>query len=99
MSWAALLAFGAASYAIKAIGPVVVGKRELPGWAMQALNLLPVAMLAAIVLVGTLDGGRKLQVDARLAGLAVAAVLIWRKAPFLVVIVAAAAVTAAIRAL
>jgi hypothetical protein len=56
-------------------------------------------MLAAIVVVQTFDGGRHLQLDARVAGLVVAGVLVWRRAPFLVVIVAAAAVTAAVRAL
>lgn len=75
-----------------------VGKRDLAAWVAETLTLLPVPMLAAIVLIQTFDGGGHLQLDARGAGLAVAGVLVWRRAPFLVVIVAAAAVTAAVRA-
>ena len=43
-------------------------------------------MLAALVVVGTLADGQSLQVDARLPAVAVAAVCIWRRLPFLVVI-------------
>jgi hypothetical protein len=38
-------------------------------------------------------------IDARLAALGVAALLVWRRAPFLVVVLAAAATAAALRAL
>ena len=61
--------------------------------------LLPVPMLAALVAVGTLADGHSLQVDARLPAVAVAAVCIWRRLPFLVVILAAAATAALLRAL
>jgi hypothetical protein len=37
--------------------------------------------------------------DARAAGLAVALVAVWRRAPFIVVVVAAVAATAAVRAI
>jgi len=98
MIWAALLALAAASFALKALGPVALGERRPPPWATAALDLLPIPMLAAIVLLGTVSDGHDLQLDARAAGLAVAALLIWRRAPFLVVIVAAAATTAGLRA-
>jgi len=49
--------------------------------------------------VGTFTIDRSLVLDARAAGVAVAAVAAWRRAPFPVVIVLAAVVTATIRAL
>ncbi len=99
MIWAAVLTLAAASYGLKALGPALIGRRQASALVVETLDLLPIPMLAAIVLVGTADGGGHLQLDARLAGLAVALPLILRRAPFLVVIVASAATTALIRAL
>ena len=62
-------------------------------------HLLAVPLLAALVLVQTFDAGGRLTVDARVPALAVAAVLVWRRAPFLVVVLAAAATAAALRAI
>jgi hypothetical protein len=46
---------------------------------------------AALILIQTLGDGHRLVFDARAPALAVAAVLVWRRAPFLVVVLAAAA--------
>ena len=61
-------------------------------------ELIPAALLAALVALQTFAIGRSLHLDARAVGLAVAGVAVWRRAPFVVVIVAAAAATAAARA-
>jgi hypothetical protein len=58
-----------------------------------------VPLLAALILVQTLGDGPRLVIDARAPALAVAAVLVWRRAPFLVVVLAAAATAALLRAL
>jgi branched-subunit amino acid transport protein len=97
MSWTALLALAAGAYVLKAVGPVVIGNRQLPADVTQALELLSVPLVAALVAVQTLDGGGKLVLDARVPALAVAAVLVWRKAPFPVVLLAAAATAALLR--
>ena len=97
MSWTALLALAAAAYLLKAVGPVLVGNRQLPADVTQALELLSVPLVAALVAVQTLDGGGKLVLDARVPALAVAAVLVWRKAPFPVVLISAAATAALLR--
>jgi hypothetical protein len=47
-------------------------------------------LLAALILVQTLGAGQQLVLDARTPALSVAAVLVWRRAPFLVVLAAAA---------
>ncbi len=62
-------------------------------------TLLPVALLAALVVVQVFTSGTSLTVDARLAGLATGALCLGRRLPFLVVILAAAATAALIRAL
>jgi hypothetical protein len=58
-----------------------------------------VALLAALVAVQTFDGGGRVVLDARAAGLAAAVLALVLRAPFLLVIVIAAATAAALRAL
>jgi branched-subunit amino acid transport protein len=99
MSWTALLSLACAAYALKAVGPVLAGEREIGPRLGQVLDLVAVPLLAALVLVQTLDGGGRLVLDARVAALGVAGVLVWRRAPFLVVVLAAAATAALLRAL
>jgi branched-subunit amino acid transport protein len=99
MSWTALLALGAVSYALKAAGPVLAGGRQLGPQVRRPLDLVAVPLLAALILVQTLGDGHRLVVDARVPALAVAAVLVWRRAPFLVVVLAAAGTAALLRAL
>lgn len=77
-----------------AIGPALARRPELS----RAMGLIPVAVVVAVIAQLTIASGQSLTVDARLAGLAVAGVLVWRKAPFIVVVLAAAAVTALTRA-
>jgi branched-subunit amino acid transport protein len=64
-----------------------------------ALDLVAVPLLAALILVQTIGDGHRLILDARVPALGVAAVLVWRRAPFLVVVLAAAATAALLRAL
>jgi hypothetical protein len=59
--------------------------------------LLPIVLLAALIGVQTLGSGRSLHIDARLAGVVVAAVAVWRRAPFLLVVGLAAVTTAIVR--
>jgi branched-subunit amino acid transport protein len=99
VSWFALLGLAAASYVLKAAGPLLAGDHELRPALAQALELVAVPLLAAVIVVQTLDGGERLVADARLPALGVAAVLTWRRAPFLVVVLAAAATAALLRAL
>jgi MFS superfamily sulfate permease-like transporter len=69
---------------------------RIPALARLA-SLIPAAVVAAVIVQLTVASGKSLEADARLAGMAVAGVLVWRRAPFVVVIVAAAAVTAVLR--
>jgi hypothetical protein len=61
-------------------------------------SLIPAAVVTAVVVQLTVASGKSLVVDARLAGMVAAGVLVWRRAPFVAVVLAAAVVTAAVRA-
>jgi branched chain amino acid efflux pump len=99
-AWFAVLATSAGCYALKLAG-LTVPKRLLDGPRMRRLaELLPIALLAALCAVQAVANGRSLTFDGpRLAGLAAAAAALRMRAPFIVVLVAAAAVTAGLRAL
>jgi hypothetical protein len=98
-AWVAVVAVGVATIAIKAAGPVAFAGRPLPRAASAIMPLLAPCLLAALVVGQTVADGRALVVDARLVGVAAAAVALGLRAPLLVVLAAAAGVAAAARAL
>ncbi|MFN8076954.1 MAG: AzlD domain-containing protein [Kineosporiaceae bacterium] len=101
-TWTAVLLASAAVFGIKLAGHLAPrGLLDRPVVA-RAFALTTVALLASLVAVQTLaggEGGRHVVLDARVAGLAVAAVAVARRAPFLLVVLLAAAVTAGVRLL
>jgi hypothetical protein len=94
-----VLVLAAGAYGFKAAGLVVLGGRVLPDRLVRCVALLPAALLAALIVVGTFGADHALVLDARAAGVGVAALAAWKRAPFPVVIVLAAVVTAGLRAL
>ena len=98
-AWIAVAAVGVATVALKGAGPVAFAGRPLPRAFALVMPLLAPCLLAALVVGQTLGDGRALVVDARLAGVAAAAVALLLRAPLLVVLAAAAGVAAAARAL
>ena len=98
-TWPALAALAVGSYALKALGLVVLGGRTLPPRLEELLGMLPAALFGALIVVSTFGDGESLVIDARVAGLAAAALAIWRRASVVVVVVAAAAATALVRAI
>ena len=99
MTWLAIGALSAISYALKAVGPLLAGGRRLSPRVRQVLDLVPVPLLAALIATQTFGAGHRLVIDARAPALAVAGLLVWRRAPFLVVVLSAAATAAVLRAL
>ena len=97
-AWIIVLAVGAATIAIKAAGPLVLGGRQLPEPVLSVIALLPASLLAALVAVLTFQADGGLVVDARVIGVAVGAVAIWRGVPVLLVVILAGAATAIARA-
>jgi branched chain amino acid efflux pump len=89
-----------ATGAIKAFGPLLFGGRTLPPVLQRIIPLLAPALLAALVVTETFGTDhRSLVVDARAGGVAAAGGAIARRAPLPVVVLLAAGVTAALRAL
>ena len=98
-AWTAVVAVGLATIALKGAGTLVLAGRPLPARAAAVMPLLAPCLLAALVVGQTVGDGRALELDARLAGVAAAAVALALRAPLLVVLAAAAGVAAAARAL
>jgi branched-subunit amino acid transport protein len=96
-AWITVIAVGLGTVAIKGLGPVVLGGRPLPQRLTGVIELLAPALLAALVAVQAFGAERALVLDARVLGLAAAALALWRRAPVLVVLSVAAATTALVR--
>jgi hypothetical protein len=95
--WTAVLVASILCVALKAVGYLVPARWiEAPRPARIA-DLLTVALLSALVVVQTLAVGSSIVVDARVPAVGVAAVLLWVRAPFLLVVAAAAATAALLR--
>jgi hypothetical protein len=97
--WVLIAALALATAALKLAGPLALGGRPLPGQALSVVELLASALLAALVVVETFGEGRSLVLDARVLGAAFAVIAAWRRAPMIVVVLGAAALTAVARLL
>ena len=95
--WIVVIVVGAFTMAFKAAGPVFLGKRQLPPRAQSVVDLVAPVMLTALVVTQTLGGDEEIVVDARVPGVAAAAVAIWRGAPIVVAMFVAALVTGLLR--
>lgn len=100
MGWAAIVALAVGTWGQRQLGMFALGRvlTRRPGLAAFA-DLLPVAIVAAVIAQLTVGQGRGVVLDDRLVGLTVAGVLVWRRAPLWLVVIAAAAVTALVRSL
>ena len=98
-AWVVVLGSAAATFAIKAAGPVALGGRELPGAFNRVIALLAPAILMALIVTAALADGDELAVGADTAGVAAGAFVVWRLRSVVGSVVVAAAVTALLRAL
>jgi branched-subunit amino acid transport protein len=97
--WVVIAAVGAATIALKSVGPVLLGGKPLPEHLTGVVALLAPALLAALVVTQAVGGDEETVLDARLVGLGAAVVALLLRAPLLVVVVSAAAATAFVRLL
>jgi branched-subunit amino acid transport protein len=97
--WIVVLGAGAGTFVLKGLAPATLGGRALPARLVGTMALLGPALLAALIVTNTFADGRTLHVDARAAGLAGGLVAVLLRAPVLVVILAAAATAAGLRAI
>ena len=97
MIWWAVLAAGVACYLLKLAGLSVPARILEHPLIERIADLIPVALLAALVAVQVFSSGTSLVVDARAVGLGAAVLLLLARAPFLVVVFGAAVVAAVVR--
>jgi hypothetical protein len=93
-TWTVLIATSALCFAIKLAGHLVP-ERWLGHPRLQRINaLVPIALLSALVVAQGLVVHTRVVIDHRLAGLGVALAALFARAPFPVVVVAAAVTSA-----
>lgn len=85
-------------YALRASG-FFFGDSLLRGRVREVIEYLPMAIIAGVLALTTFSSAGELALDARAPGMAVAGLLVWRKAPLAIVILAAATTTALVRTL
>jgi branched-subunit amino acid transport protein len=100
MTWTviALLTLGSAGQRLLgmfAVGPLL---EKRPEFRLLG-ELLPAAVVTALIVQLSFVNDGSIRVDARAAAIVVAGVLVWRRAPLIVVVAAAAVVAAGLRAL
>lgn len=94
--WVAVLGTSAIAFALKYFGHSVPEKYLSNPRMLRINTLIPIALLSALVAVQTFGDESKLVIDQRLAGMAVAVIALALKAPFPVVVLGSAAVSAAV---
>ena len=87
--WTVVLAGSLGCYLLKLAGLSVPAAWVQRPWVTRVVEFVPAALLAALVGVQALASGRDLVLDGRLVGVAVAAVALALRAPFIVVLVLA----------
>lgn len=89
----------AGTYLFRLAGVLLAGRLTLPEPLRRLLPLAAVALLAALAVTSALTEGGGAAGVARPAGVLVGVVLAWRRAPFAVVVIAAAVTAAGLRLL
>lgn len=95
--WGWLLLACATAFGIKLAGYAVPARWLQNPRMAQVAGCMTVALLAALTVMNTFSAGTALVLDARLAALVVAAVALWLRAPFLLVVILGAAASALVR--
>lgn len=93
----AVLALGVGTFAFRFAGPLLRTRVRVSPRAERLLTVASVVLLTALVATAALLQGEAFAGFARPAGVAVGGVLAWRKAPFVLVVLAAAGTAAALR--
>lgn len=97
--WVAIVAAGIAMWLVKSVGHRVPEHALDHPRLVRIAALVTVSLLLSLAAVQTFASGQSLELDARVPAFLVAGVLLWRRAPFIIVVVAAAIVAAGLRAL
>ncbi|WP_329302391.1 AzlD domain-containing protein [Streptomyces sp. NBC_00659] len=93
----AMLALAGGTFLLRLAGPALRARITFPERAEELLEASAVVLLAALTATAALAEGHGFAGLARPIGVAVGGVLAWRKAPFLLVVLAAAGAAALLR--
>ena len=94
---AAIVILGVGTYTMRLGGVLLRERLHLSDALQRLLPMAATALLAALAATSTIMAGSSLAGLARPTGVAVGALLAWRRAPFVVVVLAAAATAALLR--
>jgi len=92
--WIAVIGTSAIGFALKYLGHSIPERFVTNPRALRINTLIPIALLSALVGVQTITDKGKWIVDQRLAGVAVAIIVLALKAPYFVVVISAAVTSA-----
>lgn len=100
MTWLGLAILVGGNFTIRMLGVFVLGDRIGGNERFtRLLGLLPLAIVAAVVVIQTFATKQNLVVDARVVGVGFAALAAWKRLPLVVVVLGAALATALVRQL
>lgn len=95
--WSAIVLASLAAFVTKLAGYAVPSRWLQNPRMHRVAGALTVALLASLTVMNTLANGQAVAFDARLAALTVAALALWWRLPFLLVVVLGALAAALIR--
>ena len=95
--WFWILVACAAAFVTKLLGYLVPRRWLTNARIARVAGTLTIGLLASLTIANTVATGQDVIVDARLGALVAAAVALWLKAPFLVVVIVGAAAAAGLR--
>ncbi len=95
--WTVVIASSIIALILKITGYIVPEKYLEKPKIKSITNYVPIVMLSSLVIVQTFSQGQTVVFDTRLLGLVAAFLLLILRAPFIVVVIAAAVVSAVFR--
>lgn len=95
----ATVVLGLGTFAFRFAGPILRARVEISPQLERVMAVAAIVLLAALVGTSAFLDGQEFAGFARPIGIAVGGVLAWRKVPFAVVVLAAAATAAVLRLL
>ncbi len=96
--WETILIGSAVVAALKFVGFVLPASVSGSPRVQRISDVVTIGLLASLVVIQTLAVGNALVFDSRSVAVIVAGVLLWKRVPFIIVILVAAGVAAGLRA-
>jgi len=95
--WVLIVVVALGTVLTKTLGPLLAGGRQPPAPLTRVIALVAPALISALIVTGAFTAGRHLVIDARAAGLVVAAIAVWFRVPAVLAMLLAVVVCALLR--